>query len=313
MSTAIVVRFYFDPPGPAPDVLLGRLARTFAAWPHAWGTFHGVTGATGDRHTTTTLRDGAGELDSAGVAAAVAGHGGPSRMLSTTSSFLCWRFTSGVPSAGSVPVTLEAWGDEWTLRHHEDRAIGGQAALWIGDVAPFRAIADDAAGARPADVNARIEENLQSLTGLVVRLIEAAAPRSLKLFTDAGLYLPFNAHLVYLRDESVVLDDLALIDRVWKQGLPRHNVAPLGGHRSPQDLAFALHGWRSPEQRARLAARVEAQLPVRLAEGAAGVRRALASGLYDALAMPVGTTVLELPHFMNELLDRFYLDGPEGT
>ena len=311
MSTAIVVRFYFDPPGPAPDVLLGRLARTFAAWPHAWGTFHGVTGATGDRHTTTTLRDGAGELDSAGVAAAVAGHGGPSRMLSTTSSFLCWRFTSGGPSAGSVPVTLEAWGDEWTLRHHEDRAIGGQAALWIGDVAPFRAIADDAQSARRRDVNPRVEENMEALTGLIFRLIEAAAPRSVKLFTDAGLYLPFNAHLLYMRDESVVRDDLALIDRVWRNGLPRHNIAPLGGHPRPEELAAVLHEWRSPEQRARLAARIQAQLPLRRAETAADVRQALASGCYDTFTMPVGTTVLEYPHFLNAFLDRFYLEVPE--
>ncbi|MEV6825318.1 hypothetical protein [Amycolatopsis sp. NPDC051102] len=303
MSTELRIAVYFDDVPPPPGELVCRLAEVFAGWPQASAEFRGLKVLKSDRHTK--VGETASPLSTAGLCAAAHDHGAADELFSTRSSFSCWRFPRGTPEPGSAGVWLEAWGPEWTVRNHEDRAIGGEAALSVFDVRPFVALLDP--GPHEAQVNPRVEENLDALTALVFRLVEALTPRSIKVFSAHGLYLPTNAHLLYLRDEEVVLDDLALLARAWTDGLPAHHTGPLAEAR-PDDMANGFHSWRTAEQRERLWQELSSLLPRAAAVTAENVRTVLKSNRFDTFTMPVGVTVLDYPHFMNAFLDRFYLE-----
>ncbi len=303
MSTELRVVLYFDDDPPPPDALACGMAEVFATWPQSSSEHRGLKVLRSDRRTAVI--EAAQRLSAAEVCAAARGHGGADELLSWRSSFSCWRFHGGSPKAGSVGLWLEAWGPEWGVRNHEDRRIGGEAALSVFDVGPFVAIVDP--GPQVADVNPRVEENLDAVTALIFRLVEELAPRSVKVFSEPGLYLPFNAHLLYLRDEAVVLDDLSLMRQVWSGGLPAHHTGPLV-EAHPDDMRYAFHGWRTSEQRKRLWRELSSLLPRAAAVTVDHVRNVLDSSRFDTFTMPVGVTVLEYPHFMNGFLDRFYLE-----
>jgi hypothetical protein len=308
VSTELRVALYFDDDPPAPDVLVCRMAEVFAGWPQAGAEFRGLKVLRLNRHQT--VKEVAPQLRAAEVCAAARGHGDANELVSTRSSFRCWRFHAGSPKPGSVGLWLEAWGPEWSVHNHEDRRIGGEAALSVFDVGPFVALVD--AAPQQADVNPRVEENLDSLTALIFRLVEALAPRSVKVFSAQGLYLPINAHLLYLRDEAVVLDDLSLMAQAWNDGLPAHHTAPLVEAR-PDDMGNAFHGWRTFERREQLWRELSSLLPHAAGVTADDVRAVLRSNRFDTFTMPVGVTVLEYPHFMNAFLDQFYLDVLAAT
>ena len=302
MSTELRIAVYFDEVPPSPDALICDMAGVFAGWPQASAEFRGLKVRRLDRHVTvkeTDVRLGPAELCDAGR-----GYAKPDELLSTRSSFRCWRFVGGSPQAGSVGVWLEAWGPRCTEHNHEDRRIGGEAALSVFDVGPFVALLDVVP--HQAEVNARVEENLDALTALILGLAETLTPRSVKVFSSQGLYLPINAHMLYLRDEAVVLDDLSLMAQVWHDGLPAHHTAPLEQAHA-DDMASTLHGWRTPEQRQRLWRELASLMPVAGVVTADHVRAVLESSRFDTFTMPVGVAVLDYPHFMNAFLDRFYL------
>lgn len=303
MSTELRIAVYFDEGLPSPDALVCSLAGVFAGWPQANAEFRGLKVRRLDRQTTVSETDR--RLSPEELCDAARGHAEPDELLSTSSSFRCWRFQGGSPQAGSVGAWLEAWGPQWTEHNHEDRRIGGEAALSVFDVGPFVALIDVVP--HQAEVNARVEENLEALTALILALVETLAPRSVKVFSSQGLYLPINAHLLYVRDEGVVLDDLSLMTQVWNHGLPAHHTAPLQEAHA-DDIASTLHDWRTPEQRRRLWRELASLLPAADAVTADNVRTVLESSRFDTFTMPVGVTVLEYPHFMNAFLDRFYLD-----
>src|SRR5690348_16124743 len=117
MSTEIVVRFYFEQDAPPADEVLCRMAQAVAAWPQASGEMHGLKVFQKNRHKVLLHRENrfsAGEL-----CAVAAGHGGPDTLVSTTTSFRCWRVAGGRSQPGSVGAWLEAWGEAWGRAHHE--------------------------------------------------------------------------------------------------------------------------------------------------------------------------------------------------
>jgi hypothetical protein len=310
MSTEIVVRFYFGESPPEMDDLLCRIARVFSEWPQASGAF-------------SPLRDvGAGPRSSPGrrpdslsveqLCHSVTGRRNPAELLSTTSSFNCWRFQNGRAEPGSVGLWLEAWGDAWVRDHHEDERIGGRAALSIFDCGPFNALIGRPEIENLNEINSRVAENLDALTGLLFRLVEALNPRAMKVFTDQGLYLPFNAHMSYFRDESVIVDDLFFISEIWAKGLPEHHIAPVREARK-EDMRPVFHGWRTPEQRENLWRRIDALLPRLESLSAEDARGAISGNRLDRFDMPTGMTVLDYPYYLNAFVDRIYTDALTGS
>jgi hypothetical protein len=222
MATEITARLYFDSE-PAPARVFSQLIEAVSAWREGNAPWQGLRVHAGARREAV-FRDDA-PLDTGALAALAARFGETSQQLSTRTSYDCWRFQGRTPVAGSSLAWVEAWGDEYGRDRGEDvRRIWGSATFTISDCGPYCAIIDarDAAAAVANEaVNERVEDNLDRLTKLIFRIVEAVEPASLKVFTDQGAFLPFNAHLAYHASEARVLEDVRLIAELWQTGLPR--------------------------------------------------------------------------------------------
>jgi hypothetical protein len=195
MSTAIIARSYFKESYPPMDEIFCRMVRTIDEWPQAGKVWNEFSVFKQNQHTESIHQ--AGPLSLEQIRHAVAGRHNTEELLSTTTWFRCWRFHTGTPEPGSVVAWVDSWGEDWGKRNYEDRRLGGEAAFAVSNCGPFCALIDDSKSVNREQINARVEENLDALTGILFRLIEVLEPWSMKVFTDQGLYLPFNAHLSY--------------------------------------------------------------------------------------------------------------------
>lgn len=303
MATEITVRIYFDSE-PAAARLFARLVDVVSAWREGDARWQGLRVYSGDRRDVVFRDDSL--LDTAALASAAARFSEPSRQLSSRISYPCWRFQGKTAVPGSALAWVEAWDDRYgELRGEDVRRVWGSATFTIADCGPYCAIidADDAASRA---VNERVEENLDRLTKLVFRIVEVLEPVSLKVFTDQGAFLPFNAHLAYYASETHVIGDARLIADVWQSGLSRSKVPPLSDLGDGDSIA--LHWWRSADARRRLVAALGKRI-CRIPELTTGhVRRMLETGAFDNYSMPRGFALLEFPHFLNAFVDRFFLE-----
>jgi hypothetical protein len=307
MATEITARLYFDAE-PAPARVFSQLIEAVSAWREGNAPWQGLRVHAGARREVV-FRDDA-PLDTAALAALAARFGETSQQLSTRTSYDCWRFQGRTPVAGSSLAWVEAWGDEYGRDRGEDvRRIWGSATFTISDCGPYCAIIDaqdPAAAAVNEAVNERVEDNLDRLTKLIFRIVEAVEPASLKVFTDQGAFLPFNAHLAYYASEARVLEDVRLIAELWQTGLPRHQLPALEDITDGHSIAF--HWWRNDESRRRLAAALGDRIQRAPGLTTEDVQRVLASGKFDSYSAPRGFVLLDYPHFMNAFLDRFFLE-----
>ena len=312
MSTELTARLYFDAEPRAPEVLVALTEAVEAMRPPAgredavaesprWQGLK-VLGTAGRE----VLHDQREPLERGAVAKGAARFTESRQKLSTRTAIPCWRFQGLTAQAGWSPVWVDAWGDEHGRVFGEDpRHIWGSAAVTLADAGPFVAVVDRQ-GPDVEQVNRRVEDNLEALTALVLDVAERLQPVSVKVFTDQGAYLPFNAHLAYYRSEEALLDDLRTIERVWRDGLPGHQVPPLAQQEDAHSIAF--HWWRNDEQRRRLWQALHGRLGRAGAVGPAQVRALLASGRFDTLTKGSGFAILDYPHVVNAFVDRFFLE-----
>src|SRR5205823_1594191 len=101
------------------------------------------------------------------VISMAAGFDDAGQKLSSYTSFRCWRFRGDKPEAGQIVATVEAWGEDYGRARGEDLRLFGSAAFTITNVGPFNAIVDRE-GPQVDEINARVEENLEALTGLIM-------------------------------------------------------------------------------------------------------------------------------------------------
>lgn len=306
MATEITTRLYFDTE-PVPSRLFTQMVESVAAW-HEGARWQGLR-VTAAPQRETIYRDDS-LLDTQGLLSAAVRFEERSQQLSSRTSFPCWRFQGRKAEIGSSLAWVEAWGDDYGRAHGEDvRRVWGSASFTIADCGPYCALVDSTdVGA--AAVNERVEENLDRLTKLMFRIVETCRPASLKVFTDQGAFLPFNAHLAYYASEDRLLQDIRLVTDVWRHGLPGHQLPPLGDIDDGRSIAF--HWWRSDEARRQLMTALGARLSQVDAIKVIDVQRVLASGEFDNYSMSPGFMVLEFPHFLNAFLDRFFLKLLDG-
>jgi hypothetical protein len=301
MATEITTRLYFDAE-PVASRLFAQLVEAVSAWHEEAARWQGLRVISAPQRTTIHRDDSL--LDTRSLITAAAQFEDRSQQISSRISFPCWRFQGRKAERGSSLAWVESWGDDYGRSHGEDvRRVWGSAAFTIADCGPYCAVVD-ATDAAASAVNERVEENLDRLTQLMFRIVETCQPASLKVFTDQGAFLPFNAHLAYYASEDRLLDDARLIADVWRRGLPGHQLPPLGDIADGRSIAF--HWWRSEESRRRLVAALGDRISRVETVQAADVQRALASGEFDNYSMPPGFMVLEFPHFLNAFLDRLF-------
>lgn len=306
MATELTVRLYFDAEPASPEVF-AQLVEAIAAWGEANAPWQGLRVSGPQRQVIH--RDDT-PLESGALTAASARFGDSAQQIASRISYRCWRFRGRTAEPGSSLAWVEAWGDRYGEARREDvRRIWGSAAFTIADAGPYCAVIDDTA-AEVAAVNQRVEENLERLTKLIFGIVTAAKPAALKVFTDQGAYLPFNAHLAYYASEARLIDDVRLIADIWRRGLPDHQIPPLGEISDGGSIAF--HWWRNAEARRRLATDLGSRITRVNTVSVEAVRHVLQSGRFDNYSAPVGFVVLDFPHFVNAFLDRFFLELLDG-
>jgi hypothetical protein len=302
MATELTVRLYFDAE-PASRSVFAQLVDAITAWGEANAPWQGLRVSGPQRQVIH--RDDA-PLEPSALTAAAACFGDGAHQISSRISYRCWRFHGRTAEPGSSLAWVEAWGDRYGEARGEDvRRIWGSAAFTIADVGPYCAVLE-ASDAEVAAVNQRVEDNLERLTKLIFGFVGTLRPASLKVFTDQGLYLPFNAHLAYYASEARLLDDVRLVAEVWRRGLRDHQVPPLAEVSDGKSIAF--HWWRSDEARHRLATKLGGRIERAAAATTDDVGRILASGRFDTYTAPIGFVVLDYPHFMNAFLDRLFVE-----
>lgn len=309
MSTELSARFYLnDSPNPADTFL--RMINEISSWSAASGEWSSFKIAEGTRHNTVLKRGGTHSVTE--LKKLIPKNMDAENLISATTSFKCWRFRDGKAEESSVGLWVEAWGTEFGKRNEGDLRLGGLAAMTVFTVGPFCAVVDKPGDPLADRLNAKVEDNLNDLTNLIFRLIERLEPSSTKLYSGDGLFLPFNAHLVYHRTEDGFIEDLHFLADVWRKGLAAQQI-PSFDHFQPKEQSPAFHGWRSEESRVLLWERFNHLLPRLPDVTTQTVQGLLRSGHFDNYNLTCGTAVLEYPFFLNSFLDRFYLELLESA
>lgn len=156
-----------------------------------------------------------------------------------------------------------------------------------------------------------VEENLEDLRDVLLSQVQALRPDSMKVYTDVGLYLPFNAHMAYYGSADAVLDDLALLADVWERGLPGYSTPPLKAWRPGAGDGDVFHEWRDDQQQAALWRALAEALPAVRRVTADHVEWVYQHDSFSTYAVEAGGTkgkaVLHYPDFLNGFVDGFYL------
>lgn len=299
MSTCLCIHIYG--PSMAPSATLGEVLGVLAA---AGATRWSTLTVRGPQAHQVRLEGGVPATLDAVLEAIAATPFDDTEAMAVRAALPCWRVGDAGMEYSWVAVEAQVLGDAYGVRNHEDLRLCGVAQLTF---APIRPYCVDVTGAQ-APYNEKVEANLQELLGVVTALARRLAPVSIKVFADAGLYLPINAHAAYYRDNAAALDDLRYLQEVWHAGLPGHRIPPLG-EIPTAGVRAALHEWRSPEQTAALWQRLRACIDH--APQLDDLQWALTSQRFDTLTDGASFIVLELPHFVNAFVDRFFVEALE--
>jgi len=171
----------------------------------------------------------------------------PAFGLSTRTVLRVRRATAGDTGRADVPeqavLRVGSVGGEHAVRTG-DWWLDGNAFFSVDPVTPYVFAVDDLGR---VDDDA-IASNVSDLTRFVRAVISTLRPESVKVYTDAGELLPFNAHMAYWNGAEAFDRDIATIVHVFTEGLPILELPPL----TRADAAtgeFAFHLWRTREQR----------------------------------------------------------------
>lgn len=303
MSTELETLFWYPEVQKSIDDRFASMAKVVSAWSQSIDEWQGLKITGIDRQDVILDISEALSLDE--LLRTVHGYNKSTYRMVSGHAFQCWRFQGGQATPGYARLQLECWGNDYARRQQRDLRLEGQAAIYINHVGPYCMVLDPA-DRSAEEANQKVEENLSHLTDLLFGLIEASQPCSAKVFVDEAHSMPFNAHLFYFNNNTMVIEDLKFIYELWEHGLPTYHIPPLKSEDSKEKMMI-FHPWRSSESRRTLHQRFSesiSQLPLIFESS---VQKVLSSSDFDHYTMPIGTTVLEFPDFMNAFLDRFYL------
>lgn len=96
--------------------------------------------------------------------------------------------------------------------------------------------------------------NLEILRKVLSRIVEALDPLSVKIFTGAGTYAPFNSHATYFANPEAFISDLNMIHDYWIGNFTPYYQAEPKPYKDcdPAKDVFQFNRMRSVEQREEL-------------------------------------------------------------
>jgi hypothetical protein len=302
MSTELVIRIWADKRISARTQLLD-LIKIFEFKGFNQGSWKGLTVRESDlSKKTLQLQE---PLSWEQINTALAKYDSDDLHLSVRSAFPCWRFDGTTPQDEFVPLWIEAWGNNFVNSTGRCREVEGDAAISLANSGPFVALIESEETPQLRQVNQYIEKNLERVTDLILAIAEQVNPVTMKAFTAQGLYQPLNAHLVFFRDQTVLLNDLIFIKKLWDEGLPGYRTPPLRESVDKPDL-YTLHPWRGLEASQTLSNRLSCLInnidyltPTDLEQ--------IDWQHYDNYEGENGRVVLDYPYWVNSFLDHFYI------
>ncbi len=300
--TAVIRGPAVRPPAPLFNALtqaVERLEEHDGRW--SLPTVHqGDLGARHQHQPQLRSSDGAGER----LRAVLGGFDGPDVRLAATARIRGWRFP-GQPTDPDEPpqqlaLRVACRGPDFAVGDEREE---GAAELTFDPVWPFRT----PGGTVTPDHAAALAGNRHLLLRLLDEVVAAVDPASIRLHTDDGPPLPFNAHLVYYRDAAAVLADLAWIEELVAQGSPRRKIPPLADPGAAGET-WTLHGWRPAGDRQHLLAGLRRLGATAPAIGPPQVHDVRVAGSCPVLACGRGFLVLSATAFVDGFVDRFFTE-----
>lgn len=303
MSTELVTRIWTDD-GLSPRTQLLNLVKIFEDKGVAQSSWKGLTVRKSDlSKKMLKLQE---PLSREQIGTVLMEYNSDDLHLSVRSAFPCWRFDGMTPQEGFVPLWIEAWGNKFANSAGRCREVEGDAAFSLADSGPFIALIEPKENPQLQQVNQHVEKNLESVTDLILAIAECVKPVTMKTFTAQGLYQPLNSHLVFFRDQTVLINDLIFLKKLWDDGLPSYRTPPLRESVDKPDL-YALHPWRG--------LKASQALSTQLADLVDEINYLTPTDLeridwqdYDNYEGKNGRVVLDYPYWVNSFLDHFYTD-----
>ncbi|GAA4441449.1 hypothetical protein [Bremerella cremea] len=213
---------------------------------------------------------------------------------------------------GRAGLDVECWNEEHAGRQY-DASLGGRAEISITPVECYVPRSDTTGHPAGAAYNMGVAENNDALRTLLVRVIEATGPRSLKLFTEGSLSLPFNAHATWFADEAALLDDLKFIRRLWEEGLATYPVTPPLKTFDAAQHRLVWHPARSSETQHALWQDLAKRMPAADQVTPEGIRETLETTTLDVQRIGDGWLLSNKPYLTDEFVAQIYLEVLENA
>jgi hypothetical protein len=304
MATDIEMRFNTeDSPGRLPLPVMTKLIGALRASNIGDLRYRGYRVSGIDR--LSVVQEDRNPLDGERLLSVLERWNSPDRTFTTRTAIRIQDVLPDGSAGGESLLAMRVTASGGATRHRTGNWwIDGDCALTVSATTPFvlptlpsgQLVASEA-----------VATNLRQMGALLAAVVGSTRPVACKVYTDAGEFLPFNAHLGYYRDPLDVARDLNLIRDLFSVGLPVLELLPL------RDLVgaeadFAMHLWRDRQRQAALrtefaaAVKRESQLTEEAAWAAVPSVPFDSDGLAVAGAVP----------FLNAFLDTYYLDLLQG-
>lgn len=225
--------------------------------------------------------------------------------ITTGIGFPCWRFNSGCPESGFLRLGIDCWGQEHSIVTKGSEWVEGVARLVISKVNPFMAILDGDNSPKCEDINRRVEENIEAFLQLLFQVAKALKPEKIKVFTDSGDLLPFNAHVAFYDTHQSLIHDLKCLAECWKDGIPKYGIPSFESYTKRHDWVF--NELRSPLARKSIWMHFSEYLKNASLVDEKVISSILRSNDFDVYRLDEGFVVLNYPYCFNGFLDRFFI------
>lgn len=193
---------------------------------------------------------------------------------------------------GTKAFAVRAW------ENPANRSFAGDADL---NFRLLRHFANE--GSPPSDY---VAQNVLDLYELLVRLVDETSIGALRAYHDWKLLWPLNAHFAYFRSPQTIIDDIALIERLWRQGGRYQNVKPLVGDRTELKKHIVSYAQAPRDD---VYDQLQDLIPYAGRVNEDIVRAELAQSRFD-ISQPDGGGwfVMQFPYAFDHYIDGFYFD-----
>jgi hypothetical protein len=224
-------------------------------------------------------------------------------------SFPCWRFSEGEPISGAIPVAIACWGKDYGKKMEDwDTSMQGHAQFCLLNSRPFFGVLHSDTQEFPFhDLNAKIQENLDSLLQLLQIFISDLHPLQWLAFSDDGsTYLPIHAHAGWFATQHQLLQVANIFMDILKRGDARNGIPPIASLSVPS-LRDYLNSMLPKDRSMELFQRMKAIAAMQASANEGGLQRLLDSKKFDYFDYQSGLILLDFPFFLNAFLDEFFL------